>query len=76
MANDREQMLHSAICEAVAILNVSPDVVVLENGGKVRMLLREALARYADDFMDERVTKSEREAVAKRHRSRKEQRNG
>ena len=44
-----EQSLHTAMCQAVAILNTAPEVARLEEGRQVREILRQALADYADD---------------------------
>lgn len=42
------EILHIAICQAVAILNASPEVAKLEDGRRVRDILRTALHDYAN----------------------------
>jgi hypothetical protein len=40
--------LHAAVCEAVEVLNLSPDLARLADGRKVSAILRQALVNYAD----------------------------
>lgn len=44
----REEALHAAVCQAVAILNVSPDMARSRNGRDTHNILRQALIDYAD----------------------------
>lgn len=68
-ANASRDALHAAVCQAVALLNVAPEVVRCGEGREARDILRQALADYADAFMDQPVTAAEREAVARKHRA-------
>lgn len=43
-----EEILHVAVCQAVAILNSAPELATLADGRRVRDILRVALAGYAD----------------------------
>lgn len=65
---DREQDLHLAVCNAVHIMNMSPDIARSEEGRKARDILRQALIDYADSYMNQPVTANEREAIARKHR--------
>lgn len=65
---DREQSLHLSVCNAVQVMNMSPDIARSEDGRKARDILRQALIDYADSYMDQPVSESERESVAKKHR--------
>lgn len=60
--------LHTAVCQAVEVLNRSPEIVRCAEGREVRDLLRQALADYADAYMDDPVTDAERTRVASKHR--------
>lgn len=60
--------LHAAVCQAVAILNTSPEIARIAAGRDVREILRHALVEYADNFMDQPVTDHERESIARKHR--------
>lgn len=66
MADTNESAIHAAVCQAVAILNVAPDVARLADGRRVHSILREALANYA---MDKPVTDAEIERMRKGHRN-------
>lgn len=70
-----EEILHTAICQAVNILNLAPELAAHESGRDVRAILRKALVDYADAFMDQPVTESERGIVAAKHRKSVRQRN-
>lgn len=61
------EALHAAVCQAVALLNRAPEVARCAEGRDARDLLRQALANYADAYMDEPVTESERAAIARKH---------
>jgi hypothetical protein len=63
------EALHAAVCQAVALLNVAPEVVKCAEGRQVRDLLRRALVDWADAYMDQPVTECERDAVASKHRT-------
>lgn len=65
----RLNAMHTAVCQAVALLNVAPEVVRCKEGREARDILRQALADYADAFMDQPVTSAERESVARKHRA-------
>lgn len=67
MANTIESNLHAAICQAVALLNVAPEVARCKEGREARDVLRQALIDYADAYMDQPVTEAERAAVARKH---------
>jgi hypothetical protein len=68
--NTQHKALHAAVCQAVALLNRSPEVASCAEGREAHTILRQALVDYADAYMDQRASDSEREAVARRHRSR------
>lgn len=40
--------LHAAVCQAVAILDISPEVLCIPEWRKVHDIMREALIEYAD----------------------------
>lgn len=61
-------MLHTAVCQAVAQLNVSVDALRSSEVRPVRDLLRQALIDYADAFMDQPAPERERAAIAGKHR--------
>ncbi len=61
------EALHVAVCQAVALLNRAPEVARCSEGREARDLLRQALADYADAYMDQPVTEHERAAVARKH---------
>ena len=61
------EALHAAVCQAVALLNRAPDVVRCTEGREARNLLRQALADYADAYMNEPAPERERAAVAAKH---------
>lgn len=61
------QKLHAAVCQAVALLNRAPEVARCAEGREARDLLRQALVDYADAFMDEPVTETERARIARKH---------
>ena len=42
--------LHAAICQAVALLNVTPELARSETGRQAHNILREALVTYADRY--------------------------
>ena len=54
-----EQQLHKAICEAVALLNLSPESAKSLHFRQAHELLREVLVKYADYVMDLPVTTEE-----------------
>ena len=60
--------LHAAVCQAVALLNIAPEVARCAEGRQARDILRQALATYADAYMDEPVTPEEFKAIARKHR--------
>lgn len=60
--------LHAAICQAVALLNVTPEIARSEKGRQAHNILREALGKYADYYMDQPATEGERESIARKHR--------
>jgi hypothetical protein len=66
-----EEILHVAVCQAVAILNVAPEVAATEDGRRVRTILREALHNYANAVMDEPAKPGEVEHMKKLHRNRR-----
>ena len=61
------ETLHTAVCQAVALLNRSPEVARSTEGREARDVLRQALIAYADAYMDAQVTELERNAVAAKH---------
>lgn len=63
------QKLHAAVCQAVALLNRAPEVARCAEGREAHTILRQALADYADAYMDQPAPEAEREAVACKHRS-------
>ena len=64
---DPEAMLHTAVCQAVALLNVSPLLARCESGSKAHQILRQALSDYADAYMDQPATKDEVRAISRLH---------
>lgn len=62
------EALHAAVCQAVALLNCSPEVVRIAEGREAHQILRMALADYADGYMNAPVTPRELEAVAAKHK--------
>ncbi len=63
------QKLHAAVCQAVALLNRAPEVARCAEGREAHMILRQALADYADAYMDQPAPEAERETVACKHRN-------
>lgn len=63
------EKLHAAVCQAVALLNRAPEVARCAEGREAHTLLRQALADYADAYMDEPAPEHERAAVAQKHRN-------
>ena len=61
-------ILHTAVCNAVAILNVSPEIVSLNSGRKVHGILRACLVEFADVYMDEIPTNKEVSSIHRKHR--------
>ena len=61
------ELLHVAICQAVALMNRSPGVASCIDGREAREILRNALVAYADAYMDQPVTEVERNKVARKH---------
>lgn len=59
MSTQRETDLHAAVCHAVAILNRSPEVVLIAEVREVRDTLQQALIDYADAFMDQPTSEGE-----------------
>ena len=59
--------LHEAVCQAVELLNRSPEVARCPEGRKAHSLLRQALVDVADAYMDAPVSERERAAVAAKH---------
>jgi hypothetical protein len=51
-----DEALHAAVCQAVALLNRSPEVVRIAEGREAHQILRLALADYADGYMNAPVT--------------------
>lgn len=68
MPAEKIEALHMAVCNAVQIMNMSPDIARSADGRKARDILRQALIDYADAFMDQPVTEKERETIARKHR--------
>lgn len=62
------EKMQSAVCQAVSLLNRSPEVARSTEGREAHMILRKALSDYADDYMDQPVTEAERETIARKHR--------
>ena len=62
------EKMQTAVCQAVALLNTAPEVARCAEGRQARDLLRQALAEYANDYMEHPVTEEEREAIARKHR--------
>lgn len=65
----KELDLHTAVCNAVQLLNVCVEGARIKEVRDAHNILRTALVTYADAFMDEVPTQDEREKVAKKHRS-------
>ena len=65
-----EELLHVAVCQAVAILNAAPGVACTEDGRRVRDILRQALADYADAMMEQPAQPGEVRHMKKLHKSR------
>ncbi len=63
------EKLHTAICQAVALLNQCPEGVRITEVRDAHNILRAALADY---FMDQPAPAHEQAAIAKLHRSTKE----
>jgi hypothetical protein len=59
--------LHAAVCQAVALLNVTPEIARIPGAREAHTILRQALADYADAFMEQPATPKEREAIRRRH---------
>lgn len=59
--------LHEAVCQAVALLNLAPELARSTEGREAHNLLRQALVDVADAYMDAPVSESERAAVAAKH---------
>ena len=68
--SDQVTELHWAVCQAVALMNRSRGVAGCAEGREAHTILRQALVDYADSYMDQPASDSEREAVARKHRSR------
>lgn len=66
-AGSLEPMLHAAIIQAVAIMNVCPEVALSEEARKAHVILREALVKYADAYMDQPTSEAEQRAMRKKH---------
>lgn len=64
-----EEILHSAVCQAVAVLNISPELASIAEGRQVRDILRKALEDYANAFMDELVQEEEFQRMQMLHRA-------
>lgn len=60
--------LHAAVCDAVALLNCCPEIGRLAFARDAHTILRQALVDYADAYMDQQATDTERDAVARKHR--------
>lgn len=65
---DAAEKMHAATCQAVALLNRAPEVAKCLEGREARDILRQALADYADFYMEQPVSKAERDAIARKHR--------
>lgn len=63
------QKLHAAVCQAVALLNRAPELARSTEGREAHTILRQALADYADAYMDQPAPEAERAAVACKHRN-------
>jgi len=59
--------LHAAICQAVSVLNLAPEVARLSEGRQVSAILRQALADYADDFMNKPASEKDRAVIRRKH---------
>lgn len=46
-----EDNLHTAMCQAVALLNVTPEIARSETGRRAHDILREALVKHADEYI-------------------------
>ena len=66
-SNQLGELLHVAVCQAVALMNRSPGVASCIDGREAREILRNALVAYADAYMDQPVTEAERNKVARKH---------
>jgi hypothetical protein len=62
-----ENVLHVAVCQAVGLMNGALVFAQSEEGQQVRNILRTALTEYADAYMDQPVTESERAAMIRGH---------
>lgn len=60
-------LLHTAVCQSVGLLNCAPEVARIEEGRKVRDVLRQALADYADAYMNKPASEIERNKIAGKH---------
>ncbi len=62
-----EEILHVAVCQAVALMNGSLVFAQSAEGQQVQNTLRTALTEYADAYMDQPVTEAERAAMIRGH---------
>jgi len=62
------EKMHTATCQAVALLNRAPEVAQCAEGREARDILRQALAVYADAYMEQPVSEAERHTIARKHR--------
>ena len=62
------EALHAAVCQAVALLNRAPELARCAEGLEAHTLLRQALADYADAYMNEQAPEPQRAAIARKHR--------
>lgn len=58
-----EENLHTAMCQAVALLNVTPEIARSETGRRAHNILREALVKYADEYLNQPVTEKAKPAA-------------
>ena len=65
--NDSTFNLHKAVCNAVEILNVSPEVVVLPNGREIYNILRNSLAVFAEEYMNETPKTTEIKTINRKY---------
>jgi len=68
-AVEMENMLHVASCKAVNLLNSSAKVAACEHGREASIILRKALAEYAEHFMSRQITEEEWSTIAKKHQA-------
>jgi len=62
------EALHATVCQAVTLLNSAPEVARCAEGREARDILRQALANYADAYMDQPVSEGELSRISSKHR--------